>query len=58
MQYVHHMLLYECHLPNSDKHLDKFVEAKGAQCFDRNMPLSWSACNTPVVAWAVGSEGK
>lgn len=58
LQYVHHMLLYECHLPNSEKHLDRFVEAKGAQCYNRNMPLSWSACNTPVVAWAVGSEGE
>nr|XP_027217094.1 DBH-like monooxygenase protein 1 [Penaeus vannamei] len=58
LQHVHHMLLYECHLPNSNKHLEKFVAAKGAQCYDRNMPFSWSACNTPIVAWAVGSEGE
>ncbi|KAK7085007.1 DBH-like monooxygenase protein 1 [Halocaridina rubra] len=57
-QHVHHMLLYECHLQNSHHHLNKFVEAPGAQCYDRNMPLSWSACNTPIVAWAVGSEGE
>ncbi|XP_069169748.1 DBH-like monooxygenase protein 1 [Procambarus clarkii] len=58
LQHVHHMLLYECYLPNSDKHLEKFVQAKGAQCYDRNMPLSWSACNTPIIAWAIGSEGE
>ncbi|XP_042880664.1 DBH-like monooxygenase protein 1 isoform X2 [Penaeus japonicus] len=58
LQHVHHMLLYECHLPNSNRHLEKFVAAKGAQCYDRNMPFSWSACNTPIVAWAVGSEGE
>ncbi|XP_069961322.1 DBH-like monooxygenase protein 1 [Cherax quadricarinatus] len=58
LQHVHHMLLYECYLPNSDKHLDKFVQVNGAQCYDRNMPLSWSACNTPIVAWAIGSEGE
>ncbi|XP_068239142.1 DBH-like monooxygenase protein 1 isoform X1 [Palaemon carinicauda] len=57
-QHVHHMLLYECHLDNAHQYLDKFVEAPGAQCYDRNMPFSWSACNTPIVAWAVGSEGE
>ncbi|XP_042233945.1 DBH-like monooxygenase protein 1 isoform X2 [Homarus americanus] len=58
LQHVHHMLLYECHLPNSDRYLEMFVEAKGAQCYDQNMPLSWSACNTPIVAWGIGSEGE
>ncbi|KAK4288778.1 hypothetical protein Pmani_038210, partial [Petrolisthes manimaculis] len=56
--HVHHMLLYECHITNSDQLMERFVSARGAQCYDRNMPYSWSACNTPIVAWAVGSEGE
>lgn len=57
-QYVHHMLLYECYLPYADNILAKFVSAKGAQCYDFNMPVSWISCNTAIVAWAIGSDGK
>ncbi|KAK8384812.1 hypothetical protein O3P69_014395 [Scylla paramamosain] len=57
-QHVHHMLLYECHIPHAEKLLHKFVSAKGAQCYDHNMPVSWFSCNTAIVAWAIGSEGE
>ncbi|CAL4059444.1 unnamed protein product, partial [Meganyctiphanes norvegica] len=58
IQYVHHMILYECHLKDSHLHLEKFAQAKGSQCYGGNMPPSWYACNTPLIAWAVGSEGE
>ncbi|XP_018019970.1 DBH-like monooxygenase protein 1 [Hyalella azteca] len=53
---VHHALLYECHLSPSAL-LDAWVQELGAQCYTPNMPLSWRACNTPLVSWAVGSQG-
>ncbi|CAL4133676.1 unnamed protein product, partial [Meganyctiphanes norvegica] len=57
-KYVHHMLLYECHsATDSEEVFGKFVQAKGAQCHTANMPPSWSQCNVPIAAWAVGSEG-
>ncbi|XP_047477058.1 DBH-like monooxygenase protein 1 [Penaeus chinensis] len=55
---VHHMLLYECHVPESEKHYEKWLEVEGQQCFTPNMPLSWANCRSPIVAWAVGSEGE
>lgn len=56
-KYVHHMLLYECYASNSEQLFDKYVDAKGAQCYSANMPPSWTQCNIPIVAWAVGSDG-
>ncbi|KAB7497844.1 MOXD1-like protein 1, partial [Armadillidium nasatum] len=58
LPHVHHMLLYECTLENSKVHLEKWVTEKGAQCYSRNMPLSWNACGRPIVAWAIGSQGE
>ena len=51
------MLLYECKVPNSEEHLDKWVQQKGAQCYTKNMPTSWNSCGSAIIAWAVGSEG-
>ena len=56
--HVHHMILYECRLSETERHYEKWVETKGAQCYTANMPVSWTACSTPIVAWAVGSDGK
>ncbi|XP_064084122.1 DBH-like monooxygenase protein 1 homolog [Macrobrachium nipponense] len=57
IQHVHHILLYECHLPESDEYFDKWIDVEGAQCFGPNMPVSWRYCTSPLVAWAVGGEG-
>ncbi|CAL4081006.1 unnamed protein product, partial [Meganyctiphanes norvegica] len=57
IKYVHHIIMYQCHMPESEKIYDKFVKAKGAQCHSANMPVSWRACSTPLISWAVGSEG-
>ena len=54
---VHHMLLYECHLENSSSYFEPWLLHTGAQCYTPNMPLSWMACSTPLITWAVGSEG-
>ncbi|ROT62616.1 dopamine beta hydroxylase [Penaeus vannamei] len=55
---VHHILLYECHLPESERHYEKWLEVEGQQCFTPNMPLSWANCRSPLVGWAVGNEGE
>ncbi|XP_066941345.1 MOXD1 homolog 1-like [Macrobrachium rosenbergii] len=57
IQHVHHILLYECHLPESDKYFERWIDVDGAQCFGANMPVSWRYCTSPLVAWAVGGEG-
>ncbi|XP_068222671.1 MOXD1 homolog 1-like [Palaemon carinicauda] len=57
IQHVHHILLYECHLPESEGYYEKWVDVDGAQCFSANMPVSWRYCNSPLVAWAIGGEG-
>ncbi|XP_042889307.1 DBH-like monooxygenase protein 1 [Penaeus japonicus] len=57
-EHVHHMLLYECHLPESERHYEKWLQVDGQQCFTPNMPMSWASCRSPLVGWAVGSEGE
>ncbi|XP_064084123.1 DBH-like monooxygenase protein 1, partial [Macrobrachium nipponense] len=57
IQHVHHILLYGCHLPESDKYFEKWIGADGGQCFDPNMPVSWKYCSSLMVGWAVGGEG-
>ena len=52
------MLLYECKIPDSEKYLEKWVDHKGAQCYTPNMPLSWRTCDSAIISWAIGSEGK
>ncbi|XP_069946728.1 MOXD1 homolog 1 [Cherax quadricarinatus] len=63
VQNVHHVLLYECHVPGSDQlssshYYEKWLEVQGVQCYGPSMPVSWTYCSTPVFAWAVGSQGE
>ncbi|KAK7083170.1 DBH-like monooxygenase protein 1 [Halocaridina rubra] len=58
LQHVHHILVYECQLPDSGKYYEKWLDVQGAQCFGANMPLSWKFCSSPIVAWAIGGEGE
>ncbi|KAK8718834.1 hypothetical protein OTU49_017512, partial [Cherax quadricarinatus] len=58
LEHVHHILLYECHLPDSDHHYEKWIDLQGSQCYGANMPVSWKYCTSPIVAWAVGGEGE
>uniref|UniRef100_A0A2P2IGG7 DBH-like monooxygenase protein 1 n=2 Tax=Hirondellea gigas TaxID=1518452 RepID=A0A2P2IGG7_9CRUS len=55
--FVHHLVVYECRLEDSSNKLEKWLNHQGRQCFSPNMPTSWAACATPIVAWAVGSDG-
>ncbi|XP_068226831.1 DBH-like monooxygenase protein 1 isoform X1 [Palaemon carinicauda] len=57
IQHVHHILLYECHIPESERYFEKWIGVDGAQCFGANMPVSWKYCTTPIIAWAIGGEG-
>lgn len=56
-EYVHHILLYECYVPNSDTHFEKWVNWRGTQCYNGNMPVSWKHCTAVVVGWGIGGEG-
>ncbi|XP_063244204.1 MOXD1 homolog 1-like [Bacillus rossius redtenbacheri] len=56
---VHHMLLYQCvATQQSATILDSHVLHPGAACYSADMPAAWEQCLTPVVAWAVGSQGE
>ncbi|XP_068215999.1 DBH-like monooxygenase protein 1 [Palaemon carinicauda] len=57
IEHVHHMVLYECHLPDSEI-MASFLDIDGAQCHTKNMPPSWKYCSIPLIAWAIGSEGE
>ncbi|XP_071518366.1 DBH-like monooxygenase protein 1 homolog [Panulirus ornatus] len=57
-QYVHHMVLFECKLPKSSLHYEKWLGVEGLQCYSSSMPRSWNHCKTPIMAWAVGSAGE
>lgn len=56
---VHHMLLHECKLDaNVDvRKWEKYASENGRACYS-DTPIEWERCLTPIVAWAVGSEGK
>ena len=67
--YVHHMVLYECHIPDhlkaetegasSADWFERHVSQAGQPCYSPNMPAEWSFClATNAWAWAVGSEGE
>jgi hypothetical protein len=65
--YVHHMVLYECHIPAADlaggatsaDWFEHHVDQPGAPCYSPNMPAEWAFClATNAWAWAVGSEGE
>lgn len=51
---VHHMVLYEC-AEDPDKQWNEWAEGDGS--FGPKKPSEWSACVTPIAAWAVGSKG-
>ena len=57
--FVHHIVLYECHPNNkqSSEDYEKWVREKGTQCYTQNMPNDWATCITPIIGWAVGSDG-
>ncbi|XP_018333725.1 MOXD1 homolog 1 [Agrilus planipennis] len=60
-QHVHHMLLHECvidyTIPSIEK-WEKFATEIGRPCYANEMPPEWERCLTPLVAWAVGSNGE
>ena len=58
--HLHHMILYECKGDGGagQRYLDDWTSHVGAQCYDANMPDSWQLCNSPIAAWAIGSEGR
>ena len=67
--YVHHMVLYECHIPQellseaegatSADWFQRHVDQPGQPCYSPNMPAEWSFClATNAWAWAVGSDGE
>ena len=57
--YVHHMVLYECHVSDSKTWFENHVGSSGAACYSPNMPPEWTFClATNAWAWAVGSEGE
>ncbi|XP_071518890.1 DBH-like monooxygenase protein 1 [Panulirus ornatus] len=58
LPYIHHIQLYECHLPDSKRHFEKWLDVHGSQCFAPSTPISWYNCLSPIIAWAVGSEGE
>lgn len=57
-QHLHHFVLYECHVPDSESHYEKWLDVDGVQCYSANMPNSWNYCSSLLLGWAVGSEGK
>merc|ERR1711962_1482719 len=66
--YVHHMVLYECHIPKEEVEaagastadwFQRHIDQPGEPCYSPNMPAEWSFClATNARAWAVGSEGE
>ncbi|XP_042238957.1 uncharacterized protein LOC121877254 isoform X2 [Homarus americanus] len=58
LAHVHHIVVYECHIPDSARHFEKWLDLEGNQCFSPNMPVSWKYCRTPIFGWAIGSEGE
>ena len=66
--YVHHMVLYECHVPagagggpgaTSADWFQRHTGQPGQPCYSPNMPAEWSFClATNAWAWAVGSDGE
>lgn len=57
MSPVHHMVLYECADDPADNQMwNEWAEENGA--FGPTRPRPWSACVTPIAAWAIGSKGE
>ena len=49
--YVHHMVLYECHVSESKTWFEHHVGSSGAACYSPNMPPEWTFC-LATNAWA------
>ena len=54
--YVHHMVLYECHVPSGDDGsaawFERHVGSGGERCYSPNMPPEWTFClATNTLAW-------
>ena len=52
--YLHHMVLYECHVndgDSSDDWFERHVSSEGSACYSPNMPQEWSFC-LATNAWA------
>ena len=49
--YVHHMVLYECHVKDSSSWFDHHAGAQGEACYSPNMPPEWTFC-LATNAWA------
>ena len=49
--YVHHMVLYECHVKDSGVWFDHHAGATGEACYSPNMPPEWTFC-LATNAWA------
>ena len=49
--YVHHMVLYECHVKDSSVWFDHHAGATGEACYSPNMPPEWTFC-LATNAWA------
>lgn len=60
--YLHHMVLYECHVNHDDSSgnwFERHVSTGGTACYSPNMPPEWTFClASNAWAWAVGSEGE
>ncbi|KAG0721914.1 MOXD1 1 [Chionoecetes opilio] len=57
-EHVHHILFFECYVPNSDTHFEQWLEGRGTQCYSANMPVSWHYCKSMVIGWAIGGKGE
>ena len=57
IEHVHHFVFYECVVPDSDRHFEKWLSWEGTQCHSANMPVSWGYCRAPIIAWVTGGDG-
>ncbi|CAB3380899.1 Hypothetical predicted protein [Cloeon dipterum] len=55
---VHHMILYECVHSRAHSMFARYIAHEGAACYSPKMPSDWEHCLTPIVTWAIGSEGE
>ncbi|KAF0292060.1 DBH-like monooxygenase protein 1 [Amphibalanus amphitrite] len=58
-RYVHHIVMYSCALPPSAHGVfENYVRSHpGSKCYSKNMPPSWTLCQSVFIVWAVGAEG-
>lgn len=61
-QFIHHMMFYECVIPNGDggteKIFEKYVGEPSERCYSEAMPAEWLRhCVTVPFIWDLGGEG-